>query len=107
MDAETLARASIFGGRYRFASAFQGVRAEGVRAETVRGYESFTRPLLVQTARREDAELARTVGSSGVWRSGSTGAVAPLATAGVTTCWSPCLDVPLMRDKIRLRGPEN
>ena len=50
VDPEKLALASIFGGRYNFASAFVGIQADGIRAETVRGYETLMRLLLVQTA---------------------------------------------------------
>ena len=50
VDPEALAQVSIFGARYRFAAAFEGIRADGIRAETVRGYETLMRLLLVQTA---------------------------------------------------------
>lgn len=50
VDAETLAYASIFAARYRFAVAFEGIRADRIGKDTVRGYETLMRLLLIQTA---------------------------------------------------------
>jgi len=50
LDPDVLSYASIFGARYRFARAFDGVTAHGIREETVRGYETLMRLVLVQTS---------------------------------------------------------
>lgn len=46
---ETMRYASIFAARYRFAAAFDGLRVREIGRETVLGYETLMRLLLVQT----------------------------------------------------------
>lgn len=50
ITSETMGYASIFAARYRFADAFEGIHAEGIGKQTVRGYETLMRLVLIQTA---------------------------------------------------------